>query len=49
VVRQARVELAPGLALVVDLDQWPDAADPAIAMRLAATVLSRPHQTQESR
>jgi len=40
VVRQTRVELAPGLALVVDLDQWPDASEPTAAMRLAATALS---------
>ena len=51
VVRQTRLEVAPGIAVVIDLDRWPLASDPTVAVRLArhALTAARPTDPEESR
>ena len=48
-VRELRVEIEPGISLVVDLNRWPAASDPAIAEELvvAALLATRHPQNQE--
>ena len=48
-VRELRVEIEPGISLVVDLDRWPAASDPATAeeLAIAALLATRHPQHQE--